>query len=182
MKFCSECGKPVELRIPEGDDRHRHVCGHCDTIHYQNPRVIVGTLPVYEDKVLLCRRAIEPRSGLWTLPAGFMENAETTAEGALRETWEEACAKPANEQLYRMYDLPHINQVYVFYRAELLVPEFACGPESLDVRLFAEHEIPWQELAFRVVTQTLQDYFADRKSRRFEVKVAALDKLPHDSH
>jgi len=178
MKFCSECGHEVEQKVPEGDDRLRHVCLRCDTIHYQNPRIIVGTLPIYEDKVLLCRRAIEPRSGLWTLPAGFMENAETTVEGALRETWEEARARPKNEQLYRMYDLPHINQVYVFYRAELSEPEFASGPESLDVQLFAEHEIPWDDIAFRVVTATLSDYFSDRVDNRFEVKVTKIDLQP----
>ena len=175
MKFCSECGHEVEQKIPEGDDRLRHVCLRCDTIHYQNPRIIVGTLPVYEDKVLLCRRAIEPRKGLWTLPAGFMENAETTVEGALRETWEEARAKLQNEQLYRMYDLPHINQVYMFYRAELPRPEFASGPESLDVQLFTEQEIPWDDIAFRVVTATLSDYFADRVDKQFDVKISKID-------
>jgi 8-oxo-dGTP pyrophosphatase MutT (NUDIX family) len=111
-----------------------------------------------------------------------MENAESTAQGALRETWEEARAKLNNEQLYRMYDLPHINQVYVFYRAELAVPEFSSGPESLDVRLFAEDEIPWDEIAFRVVTATLKDYFVDRVSAQFEVKVTTLEALPLDSH
>ena len=116
MNFCGQCGKPVNLKIPTGDNRKRHVCGHCDTIHYQNPRVISGCIPVVDDSVLLCRRAIEPRYGLWTLPAGFLENGETVLQGALRECWEEALAKLNEPMLSGIYDIPHINQVYILYR------------------------------------------------------------------
>jgi ADP-ribose pyrophosphatase YjhB (NUDIX family) len=175
MKFCSHCGHPVELRIPAGDDRQRYVCGHCHTIHYQNPRLIVGSLPVYGERVLLCRRAIEPRKDFWTLPAGFMENGETTLQGALRETWEEARARIDHEALYRVFDLPHINQVYMFYRGELVAGEFGIGPESSAVALFHEHEIPWQELAFPVVVETLREFFADRQNGSYPVRASGID-------
>ena len=133
MKFCSSCGSMVVLSIPEGDDRERFVCSSCEIIHYVNPRVIVGCLPVYQDRVLLCKRAIEPRRNYWTLPAGFMENGETTLEGAARETWEEARAEVGDMQLYRVFDVPYINQVYMFYRCDLQRGEYGAGPESLGV-------------------------------------------------
>lgn len=175
MKFCSNCSQPVVKQIPEGDDRPRYVCESCDTIHYQNPRIIVGSLPLVGDKVLLCRRAIEPRKGFWTLPAGFMENGETSLDGALRETWEEARAKLNQHELYRMFDLPHINQFYIFYRGHVIDERFGAGPESLDVALFSESEIPWDELAFAVVRKTLEEYFADRISGQFPVRVSSID-------
>lgn len=175
MKFCSQCGFSVELRIPPGDDRQRYVCVQCSTIHYQNPRLIVGCLPVCGERVLLCRRAIEPRKGFWTLPAGFMENGERTVDGALRETWEEARARVEGVALYRVFDLPHINQVYMFYRGELLNGEFGVGPESLEAALFLEHEIPWRELAFPVVVETLREFFADRQQGAYPVRVSGLD-------
>lgn len=181
MKFCSDCGHPVSQRIPEGDDRPRYVCEQCQTIHYHNPRIVVGCLPVYGEQILLCRRAIEPRFGYWTLPAGYMENGETTLEGAWRETWEEAGARVGKEVLYRLFDLPHVNQVYMFYRAVLPEPSFAPGVESLDVRLFDESEIPWQDLAFPVVTQVLKDFFADRARGRFCVRVSSVEPLRPDS-
>lgn len=167
MKFCSQCGSAVVLTIPEGDDRERHVCQACKIIHYQNPRIITGTLPAFEDKVLLCKRAIEPRHGLWTLPAGFMENGETTEQGAKRETWEEANANIDIISLYTLFNLPQINQVYFFYRGTLTDLNFGPGTESLDVELFHEHEIPWNELAFPVVTETLKHYFSDLKENHF---------------
>ena len=167
MKYCSTCGKDVALEIPSGDDRHRYVCKHCDTIHYQNPRIITGCLPLYEDKVLLCKRAIEPRHGFWTLPAGFMENGETTTDGALRESWEEAKATIHIDGLYTLFNLPHINQVYLFYRGQLANLNFGPGIESLAVNLFTEEEIPWDELAFPVVNRTLKLFFADRKHGNF---------------
>ena len=170
MKFCSECGASVVFEVPAGDDRHRYICRQCDVIHYQNPRIVVGCLPVAGDKVLLCRRAIEPRHGFWTIPAGYMENGETMLEGALRETREEAAATVENEQLYRLFDIPHINQVYVFYRGDL-VGDFGIGPESLESRLFAEDEIPWSELAFPIVTDVLVDFFADRQKHHYPVRV-----------
>lgn len=176
MKYCSECGHTVSQKIPEGDDRLRYVCDNCGAIHYQNPRLIVGTLPVYGDQVLLCRRAIEPRKGFWTLPAGFMENGETTVEGAVRESWEEARAKLSNEKLYRLFDLSYIDQVYMFYLADLVDGEFSAGPESLDVKLFNEADIPWDEIAFGVVVDTLKEFFADRKKGLFPVRISNTER------
>ena len=170
MKFCSNCGKDVQRKIPEGDDRERNVCDHCDTIHYQNPRIITGCLPIHEDKVLLCKRAIEPRYGYWTLPAGFMENGETILEGALRESWEEAKAAINVDSLYTMFNLPHINQVYFFYRGTLSNLEFGPGTESIEVQLFTEDTIPWDELAFPVIKKTLEHYFSDRKTNTFPMR------------
>ncbi len=178
MKFCSQCGTEVKLIVPEGDDRERHVCGSCKTIHYQNPKIIAGTLPIVGDKILLCRRAIEPRHGYWTLPAGFMENHESTVEAARRETWEEACAVTADEELYAILSVPHISQVYLFYRAELAKPEFAPGQESLEVRLFSEEEIPWGELAFPTITKALKYYFSDRKNNHFPLREETLAQKP----
>ncbi len=176
MKFCSNCGQPVALRIPDGDDRDRHVCIGCGTIHYQNPRIIVGMLATHGDRVLLCRRAIEPRLGYWTLPAGFMENNETSVQGAHRETWEEARARIVNDSFYRVFDLPHISQVYMFYRGELLAGDYGVGPESTESALFHEHEIPWRELAFPVVQETLREFFEDRRSGHYPVRVSRIDR------
>lgn len=174
MNFCSHCGANVDLRIPPGDNAPRHVCGDCGTIHYLNPKLVVGTVTEWEDRVLLCRRAIEPRHGYWTLPGGFMENGESTLEGAVRETREEACAEVEVHGLFTLLNIPHINQVHLIYRARLLVPEFAPGEESLDVALFAEHEIPWNELAFRTNEVTLRHYFEDRRAGRFELHCSDL--------
>lgn len=171
MKFCSECGQSVTARVPNGDTRSRFVCDHCQTIHYQNPRIVAGCLAVYDQQVLLCRRAIEPRLGYWTLPAGFMENGETTEEAALRETWEEARATLQQQELYMLFNLPHINQVYMFFRGELADLDFSAGEESLEVRLFHEHEIPWDELAFPTVGKTLKQYFIDRQEQTFPVRI-----------
>lgn len=167
MKFCPLCATPVELRVPEGDSLPRHVCPACSTIHYQNPKVVVGCIPEWEDKILLCKRAIEPRYGLWTLPAGFMENAESVEQGAARETLEEANARVEIGTMYSLYSLPHINQVYILFRARLLDLDFSAGTESLEVNLFAEAEIPWEEMAFRVIKQSLQRYFEERRNNRF---------------
>lgn len=171
MKFCSECGQGVTARVPDGDTRSRFVCDHCQTIHYQNPRIVAGCLAVHGQQVLLCRRAIEPRRGFWTLPAGFMENGETTEEAALRETWEEARARLQHQELYMLFNLPHINQVYMFFRGELADLEFSAGEESLEVRLFHEHEIPWDKLAFPTVGKTLKQYFLDRQEQSFPVRI-----------
>jgi ADP-ribose pyrophosphatase YjhB (NUDIX family) len=173
MKFCHHCGGTILQRIPEGDDKLRYCCTSCDVIFYQNPKNIVGTLPVFEDRVLLCKRAIEPRRGKWTLPAGFMENGETTLDGAIRETAEEAGAKVRVQEnnLYTLFNLPYINQVYLFFRAELLDLNFAPGVESLEVELFREAQIPWDEIAFPVVRSTLEHYFIDRTSNRFPVRM-----------
>jgi len=165
VKYCSQCATPVEEIIPEGDNRLRHVCPSCGTIHYQNPNIVAGTLPVYQGKVLLCKRAIEPRKSYWTLPAGFMENNETTEEGALRETWEEAQAKVNLGQFYSMITVPAISQVHIFFLATMDKPEFASGPESEEVALFSEEDIPWKEIAFGTVKMTLRKYFEDRKTQ-----------------
>ncbi len=171
MKYCSSCGANVTHKIPADDNRLRFVCDSCDTIHYQNPRVIAGVLPTWGERVLLCRRAIEPRHGLWTLPAGFMENGETTEQAAARETWEEANARVKGLQLYTVISLPHVNQVYMLYRAELLAEDgFSAGIESLETRLFSEAEIPWDELAFKTMHKTLECFFEDRKQGIFTVR------------
>jgi ADP-ribose pyrophosphatase YjhB (NUDIX family) len=176
MKFCSHCGAPVSHRIPAGDNRHRYVCDVCGSIHYQNPRMVVGCLPYWGDQVLLCRRAIEPRHGLWTLPAGFMENGETTTEGAVRETLEEAGARVAIDDLYTLINVPDIDQVYLLFRARLLDLDFAPGEESLEVALFDEAAIPWDRIAFRTVKETLEHYFADRRAGRFPLHFGDLDR------
>ena len=170
MKYCSQCGESVSHRVPDGDHLPRHVCDTCDTIHYQNPKIITGCLPVYENKVLLCLRAIEPREGCWTLPAGFMENGETSSHGALRETWEEANARAEILDLYTVFSLPHISQIYMFYRAQLTDLDFYPGVESHETRLFDEHEIPWDNLAFPVITETLKYFFSDYEQGHFPIR------------
>ncbi|MGV6825897.1 MAG: NUDIX hydrolase [bacterium] len=175
MKYCSTCGEKVILRVPRGDHLERFVCEDCGEIHYQNPKIVTGCLPVWEDKVLLCKRAIEPRHGKWTLPAGFMENAESAQQGAARETWEEACASVEVASLYTTVNLPHINQVYMMFLSRLTDLDFAPGPESLEVALFKEQEIPWQELAFPVVTETLKFYFQDVRQGHFPHRTGDIE-------
>lgn len=163
MNFCPTCGAPVALRVPAGEDRERHVCTApgCARVHYVNPRVVVGVVAPHEGRVLLCRRAIEPRTGFWTLPAGFLETGETTAEGARREAWEEARARVEVGPLLALYDLPHIAQVQLFYLARLLEPgAVAPGPESLEVGLFGWDEVPWADLAFPSVHWALRYHHA----------------------
>ena len=169
MKFCSNCGNQVTQQIPDGDNRLRFVCNHCNTIHYQNPLVIVGVIPEYKQQILLCKRAIEPQKGRWTLPAGFLENDESTLEGALRECYEEANANVVDPELYALYDIPYINQVYVFYRAKLANKEFSPSSESTEVALFSEQDIPWDQLAFPVVRAALKRYLSDCKHNQFDV-------------
>jgi ADP-ribose pyrophosphatase YjhB (NUDIX family) len=174
MKYCSYCASPVELRIPEGDNLPRFVCDQCNTIHYQNPNIVAGCIPEWEGKLLLCRRAIEPRHGFWTLPAGYMENSETTIEAARRETAEEAGADVEISNLFAVINLPHINQVYMMFRAQLHEPDYSAGTESLEVKLFEEHEIPWDELAFPVIEQTLKRYYSDLARGEFQLHVGDL--------
>jgi ADP-ribose pyrophosphatase YjhB (NUDIX family) len=162
MKFCANCGARVVSRVPPGDSLPRWVCDNCGEIHYQNPKLVVGTVPEYEAKVLLCRRAIEPRYGYWTLPAGFMENDETTAQAALRETLEEAGATVELGEPFTLISVPRVNQVHLFYRARLRNLEFKPGEETLEVALVEEAAIPWQEIAFRTVGLTLKRWLADR--------------------
>lgn len=173
MNFCPLCAGRITHHIPPGDDKLRYCCLACDEIFYQNPNNIVGIVPVWGEQVLLCRRAIEPRKGLWTLPAGFMENGESTWQGAVRETREEAGAEVTlrSHSLYTLFNLSAINQVYLFFRADLVSTRFDPGPESLEAKLFSEAEIPWDEIAFAVVRQTLQDYFSDRVTRRYPVRM-----------
>jgi ADP-ribose pyrophosphatase YjhB (NUDIX family) len=172
VKYCSHCGDYVSLMVPDGDNRHRHVCNACGQIHYQNPKVVCGCIPVWQDRILMCKRAIEPRKGLWTLPAGFMENGETAQYGAARETLEEACAEIKDQTLYGIYNLPQINQVYIMFLAQLKDENgFAPGEESLEVQLFEEHQIPWQDIAFRVIHLTLERYLMERESGNFSVVV-----------
>lgn len=165
MKYCSSCASPVVWQIPSDDTRPRHVCPACGEIHYQNPKMVVGSIPIWEKDgqthILLCKRAIEPRYGFWTLPAGFMENSETSSHGAQRETEEEAGANIALHDLFSIINVPHVNQVHLFYRATLLDTNYSAGTESLDVQLFTEQDIPWDEIAFPTVSQTLQFIFED---------------------
>jgi ADP-ribose pyrophosphatase YjhB (NUDIX family) len=177
VKFCSVCGSPdLELRVPPGDTLPRHVCAQCHTIHYQNPKIVIGCLPEWDDRVLLCRRAIEPRLGLWTLPAGFLENGESLGAGAMRETLEEANARVDLGPLYALISLPQISQVYMMFRARLVDLDFGPGDESLEVRLFDEAEVPWEEIAFRTIGRTLRRYFLDRRLGTFGVHVSTLER------
>lgn len=178
MKFCSNCGAKVAFKIPAGDSLPRYVCDACNTIHYQNPRMIVGCVPVWEDRVLLCKRAIEPRYGLWTLPAGFMENGETLDVGAARETLEEACARVEIGMLYAVYSIPHVNQVYLLFLAKLADLDFKAGSETLETRLFREDEIPWDQIAFATVRNTLTHYFADRVRQHYATHVGIIERPP----
>jgi ADP-ribose pyrophosphatase YjhB (NUDIX family) len=174
MNFCSNCGAKVTLRVPPGDSIPRYVCDSCGTIHYRNPLVVVGTIPEWEGRILLCKRAIEPRLGFWTLPAGFMELGETTAQAALRETLEEARARVELGDAFTLLSVPHVNQVHLFYRARLLEEKFAAGEESLEVNLFSENEIPWDTLAFRTVSMTLRHFFSDRKEAQFRMHAGEI--------
>ena len=177
MKFCSNCGAPVALKVPAGDTLPRYMCDGCNTIHYQNPRMVVGCIAEWEDKILLCRRAIEPRYGLWTVPAGYMENGETTYQGALRETLEEANARVEIGPLYALYNIPHINQVYILFRARLLHFDVRAGAETLEARLFGEPEIPWDQIAFATVRNTLTHYYSDRKLGEYKFHMGTIEQL-----
>ena len=174
FKHCKACGAAVRYLVPADDNRERAVCTVCANVHYENPLNVVGTLPVWGDQVLLCRRNIEPRYGFWTLPAGFMEMGETAAEGALRETVEEAGARVEMQGLYTVLNVVRVGQLHLFYRARLLDTDFAPGPESIEAKLFAEVDVPWDELAFRTVRETLLRYFDDRKRGQFDVHCADI--------
>jgi ADP-ribose pyrophosphatase YjhB (NUDIX family) len=178
MKYCSACGGEVQLTTPEDDNRERHVCKSCDCIHYINPRIIVGCLPIRGGQVLLCKRAIEPRLGYWTLPAGFMENGESCEAGAARETLEETQAIVSSGQLQSCVSIPYINQVYMLFMAELGDAPFGPTPESTEVALFSEEEIPWEQLAFPVMKFALERYFEDRKSGNFKTHQHVIEFRP----
>lgn len=162
MKFCSECGHSVELRVPPGDHLPRHVCPSCATVHYRNPKVIVGCVPTWEGRVLMCRRNIEPRLGLWTFPAGFLEMGETTGQGAARETREEAQAEVEIGSLLAVMDVPYVSQVYMIYRGRMKSPQHGPTPESSETRLMLEEEIPWDDIAFPTIWHSLRFFFEDR--------------------
>jgi len=167
MNFCSNCGQPVTTLTPPDDDRSRFYCESCGVVHYQNPKLVVGCIPEMEDQILLCRRAIEPGYGKWTLPAGYLERGETVAAGAKRETLEEAQARVEILAPYALYNICHIDQIYLMFRARLKDKSFHAGSESLEVELFSEDDIPWEEIAFRVINATLLQYFDDRRTGRF---------------
>ena len=172
IKHCRSCGAAVVYRIPDdGDTRERAVCPQCGTIHYENPLNVVGTIPHLGDKVLLCKRNIEPRKGKWTLPAGFMELEETTAEGAARETVEEAGAHFEMEGLFSVLNVARVGQVHLFYTARLLSDHLDPGYETMEARLYSEADIPWDEIAFRTVKETLEHYFADRKAGKLSIHI-----------
>jgi len=167
MKYCSNCASPLARRVPPGDSLPRWVCDACGEIHYQNPKLVVGAIPEHEGRILLCRRAIEPRYGYWTLPAGFMENDETPGQAAQRETLEEAGARIELGAPFSMISVPRVNQVHLFYRARLADLEFKPGEESLEVALVEEARVPWKDIAFRTVGITLKRWFADRAAGGF---------------
>ncbi|HXD07576.1 MAG TPA: NUDIX hydrolase [Burkholderiaceae bacterium] len=169
IKHCKACGAQTTYRIPPDDNRERAICDACGLIHYENPINVVGTIPVWGDKVLLCKRNIEPRFGLWTLPAGFLELGETTEQGALRETDEEAGARVTLQGLFSVLNVTRVGQVHLFYRAAMQSDHLDPGPETQEARFFAESEVPWDELAFRTVRETLHAYFADRRNGSFGV-------------
>jgi ADP-ribose pyrophosphatase YjhB (NUDIX family) len=167
IQHCRVCGDRTEYRVPEGDNRERAICTGCGEIHYENPLNVVGTVPVWGEQVLLCRRNIEPRYGFWTLPAGFLELGESAADGAIRETVEEAGANIELQDLFTLLNVVRVGQIHFYYRARMLDTLLAPGPETIEARLFREDEIPWDELAFRTVRLTLEHYFADRRSGAF---------------
>ena len=170
IKHCKNCGTAVVYRLPDdGDTKERAICTACQTVHYENPLMVVGTVPYWGDRVLLCKRNIEPRWGKWTLPAGFMELNETVAEGAARETVEEAGAEFEMEGFFSLVNIPRVGQVHMFYLAQLLSERFDPGHETIEARLFTEEEIPWEEIAFKTVAETLKRYFADRRAGQFAI-------------
>jgi ADP-ribose pyrophosphatase YjhB (NUDIX family) len=174
MNFCSHCGGRLTLATPPGDDRDRYVCAACGAIHYQNPRVVVGCIVEHDDRILLCRRAIDPCYGRWTLPAGYLENGETVESGAERETREEAGARIESLAPYRLFNICHINQIYLMFRARLADTRLEPGKESLEAGLFTETEIPWDTIAFRVISETLRGYFRDRNAGSFPFTINAI--------
>jgi ADP-ribose pyrophosphatase YjhB (NUDIX family) len=176
MKFCSQCGARVEFRVPPGDHLARFVCEQCGTVHYQNPRVVVGCVPEHQGRLLLCRRAIEPRRGYWTVPAGFMENGETLQQGAARESREEALAEVEIGSLLSVVHVLHAHQVHVFFRARMRSPGFGAGAESLEVDLVRPEDIPWSELAFPSTEFTLRRYLEDLASGSDQHHFTSIDR------
>lgn len=182
MKFCNACGAEVRLTVPADDTRERHVCVSCNTVHYINPKIVTGCIVEWGDQILLCKRAIEPRYGLWTLPAGFMEVGETTAHAARRETLEEANARVEILDLYMVVNLPYVDQVYMMYRSRLLEKSFSSGTESLEVGLYNENEIPWDLLAFPVIRETLGFYYQDKNAGLFKIRTGEINRNAEGYH
>jgi ADP-ribose pyrophosphatase YjhB (NUDIX family) len=174
MNFCSNCGDTVKLGTPAGDDRSRYLCESCGTVHYENPKVVVGCIPEMNGKILLCRRAIEPRSGKWTLPAGYLENGETVAEGARRETLEEAGARVEILAPYALFNICYVNQVYIMFRARMVDANIQAGSESSEVRFFSERDIPWDQIAFTVIEKTLRRYLKDKPTGLFPFQIGDI--------
>lgn len=179
MNFCSNCGTGITRAIPDDDDRERYLCERCGMVHYQNPRLVVGCIPEWHDRILLCLRDIEPQRGMWTLPAGYLENGESVRDGARRETWEEVRAEITGLEPYFLADLVPINQLYLMFRCQLVRPEFAITRESREVRLFREEDIPWDNIAFEVIRQTLKRYFADRAGGAFRFRNEVVSIAMH---
>jgi len=177
MKYCSHCGAQVVLKVPPGETLLRFVCEACQTVHYQNPKIVAGCIPEWEDKILLCRRAIEPRLGLWTFPAGFMELDETTEQAAARETLEEAKVEVEIKSLFAVFSLLRVNQVYVIFRGKMRSQDFGVGHESSDVQLFSPTKIPWESLAFPVIHETLERYVEDAGRGRFDVHFGVVQPM-----
>jgi ADP-ribose pyrophosphatase YjhB (NUDIX family) len=176
LRFCSTCGSDrIALITPAGDHRERYVCPNCTTVHYSNPKIVCGVIPVFEDRVMLCKRGIEPRYGKWTLPAGFMENNESVEDGAQRELFEESVATVTLGPLLAVLSVPYISQVHMMYLGTMAAPKYQITPESTEINLYRESEIPWSELAFRTVKTALEHYFECRKSGVFVVKCATLE-------
>ena len=182
MKFCEDCGAPVQLAIPTGDHLPRFVCTACGHIHYRNPRLVVGCVPEHEQRILLCRRAIEPRRGYWTVPAGFMENGETLQQAAARESHEEALAEVTIGSLLAVVHVLHAEQVHVFFRAQLPAARFAAGPESLEVALVAPRDIPWDDIAFRSTDFALRRYLEDKAAGAEPYHFHSIDQRPRAEH
>ena len=176
MKYCGVCGSVTVKKIPEGDNRERDCCENCGAIHYSNPKIICGTLPVKDGSVLLCKRAIEPRYGKWTLPGGFLENGETVSQGAFRETLEETDTEVKMGDLYSIFNVPQINQVYMLYMAEVVYEDYSSTSESLEVKFFNEEEIPWDELAFPFVPIVLKNYFSDLKAGTYPLTTHTIER------
>lgn len=178
MNYCSHCGNRLALSIPDGDDRARSVCGSCGRIHYQNPKLVVGCIPEWNGSILLCKRSIEPRYGMWTIPAGFLESGETVVEGAQREAHEEALARVDNLIPFALYNITFVDQIYLIFRARLIEGKYGVGSESLDAGLYSEKDIPWDQFAFTVVRETLKHYFADRESGTFRFHMGDIHPDP----
>ena len=177
MNYCTNCGSKVSCKLPEGDNRFRYVCDSCRTIFYSNPKVVVGAIPVWENKILICRRAIEPAFGKWTLPAGYLENGETLVECAVRETREEAGTQIVDLVPYTVFNIPHISQIYFIFRAEMPADVYVAGAESLEAKLVTPDEIPWSDLAFTSIREVLTMYCSDLQSKQFPFTM--VDIPPH---